>query len=151
MKITVCAIGRLKAGPERDLWERYYIRLRCPLKIIELEERKKVPAVELKRLEGTLLTGAIPTGALVVALDERGKSFSSNDFANQISSWNDMGRNLTFLIGGSNGIDQSTLDNAHLTMSFGKATWPHMLARILLIEQLYRAEQILAGTPYHRV
>ena len=61
-----------------------------------------------------------------------------------------MGRNLTFLIGGSNGIDQSILDNAHLTMSFGTATWPHMLARILLIEQLYRAEQILTGTPYHR-
>tara|TARA_B100001123_G_scaffold412874_1_gene510652 strand:- start:99 stop:554 length:456 start_codon:yes stop_codon:yes gene_type:complete len=150
VKITVCAIGRLKAGPERDLWERYSIRLRCPLKIIELEARKKVSAAVLKRLEGTLLTDAIPAGTLVVALDERGKSFSSSAFANQLTSWNDMGRNLTFLIGGSNGIDQSILDNAHLTMSFGTATWPHMLARILLIEQLYRAEQILTGTPYHR-
>ena len=151
MKITVCAIGRLKAGPEKDLWERYRIRLRCPLKIIELEERKKVSAMELKRLEGALLTDAIPASTLVIALDKGGKSFSSSDFANQLSSWNDMGQNLTFLIGGSNGIDQSTLDNAHLQMSFGTATWPHMLARILLIEQLYRAEQILAGTPYHRV
>lgn len=106
--------------------------------------------MELKRLEGALLTDAIPASTLVIALDKGGKSFSSSDFANQLSSWNDMGQNLTFLIGGSNGIDQSTLDNAHLQMSFGTATWPHMLARILLIEQLYRAEQILAGTPYHR-
>ena len=92
----------------------------------------------------------MPAGALVVALDERGKSYSSGDFANQLSSWNAMGRGLTFLIGGPNGIEQSTLDKANLMMSFGAATWPHMLARILLIEQLYRAEQILAGNPYHR-
>ena len=150
MKITICAIGRLKAGPERNLWERDCNRLRWPVKIIELEERKKVSAPELKRLEGILLTNAMPAGAVVVALDERGKSYSSGDFANQLSSWNAMGRGLTFLIGGPNGTEQSTLDKANLIMSFGAATWPHMLARILLIEQLYRAEQILAGNPYHR-
>ena len=150
MKITICAIGSLKAGPERNLWERYCNLLRWPVKIIELEARKKVSAAELTRLEGILLTNAIPAGALVVALDERGKSYSSGDFANQLSSWNAMGRGLTFLIGGPNGTEQSTLDKANLMMSFGAATWPHMLARILLIEQLYRAEQILAGNPYHR-
>ena len=150
VKITICAIGRLKTGPERDIWERYCKRLRWPLKIIELEERKKLSGKEIKRLEGKLLINAIPPGTLVVALDERGKSYSSGDFANQLSSWNDMGRGLTFLIGGPNGIDQPTLDKAELIISFGAATWPHMFARILLIEQLYRAEQILAGNPYHR-
>ena len=145
MKITICAIGRLKIGPELGLWEKYSSRIRWPLKIIELEERKKASPSEIKRLEGVLLSKA-----LVVALDQRGDSFSSQTFAAKMSLWNNQGQSLVFLIGGANGLEKCICDKAQMVLSFGKATWPHMLVRIMLIEQLYRTQEIIAGNPYHR-
>ena len=150
MKLTLCAIGRLKPGPEQDLLNRYAKRLRWKFNVVELEEKKKLSAAELKHREGQLLSDACPDGAVVVALDERGKELSSQDFAKKIAGWQDQGRDIAFLIGGADGLTPGLRDRADFVLSLGSATWPHMLARVMLIEQLYRAQEILAGNPYHR-
>ena len=94
---------------------------------------------------------AIPAGALVVALDERGESLSSRELAGRIGSWRDGGQSdIAFAIGGADGLDPSIRERAGLVLSFGRLTWPHQLARAMLAEQIYRAQQILAGHPYHR-
>ena len=150
MKLTICAIGRLKPGPEQDLIIRYAKRLRWNLNIVELEEKKKLAPAELKQLEGHLLAGACPDGAVVIALDERGKQLSSLDLADKISSWQDQGRDIAFLIGGADGLASDLRKRADFVLSLGSATWPHMLARVMLVEQIYRGQEILAGNPYHR-
>ncbi len=102
--------------------------------------------------EATLLGRAIPKGAVICALDERGKLMSSPEFATQLGRWRDDGRSdLAFVIGGADGIAPSMRAQADARLSFGKMVWPHMLARVMLTEQLYRAASILAGSPYHRV
>ncbi len=102
--------------------------------------------------EAPLLEGAIPKGAVICALDERGKLMSSPDFAAMLAEWRDMGRaNVAFVIGGADGIDPSLRAKADAKLSFGKMVWPHMLVRVMLGEQLYRASSILSGAPYHRV
>jgi len=150
VKLTICAIGRLKPGPEQDLLNRYAKRLRWSLNIIELEEKKKLSRVELKQQEGKLLADACPDGAVIVALDERGKQLSSLDFANKIGDSQDQGRDMAFLIGGADGLASDLRKRADFVLSLGSATWPHMLARVMLIEQIYRGQEILAGNPYHR-
>jgi len=101
--------------------------------------------------EAILLGRAIPDGALVCTMDERGKLMSSPDFAQQLGGWRDQGRqDVAFVIGGADGIDPSLRDRADASLSFGKMVWPHMLVRVMLAEQLYRAASILAGGPYHR-
>ncbi len=102
--------------------------------------------------EAALLEKAIPSGALVCCLDERGKVMSSPDFADQLGQWRDNGRqDVAFVIGGADGIDPAVRERADALLSFGKMVWPHMLVRVMLSEQLYRAASILAGAPYHRV
>jgi len=153
MRIMIAAVGRAKAGPEKALFEHYAARLQQPfsLQLKEVEEKRPLQGAELKRREAALLTAAVPKGALMVALDERGKSLSSPAFAEKIGGWRDEGmRDLAFLIGGADGLDESIRKQARLTMSFGAQTWPHMLVRGLLAEQLYRAQCILGGHPYHR-
>ena len=150
MKLTICAVGRLKAGPERDLLEKYRRRITWPLDIIEIEERRKMSAADLKRREGELIEKAVPPGSVRLAMDERGKSMSSRDFARRISEWRDGGQDVAFLIGGADGLDTGLRSGADATVSFGTATWPHQLARAMLVEQIYRAQEILAGHPYHR-
>ena len=150
MKLTICAIGRLKAGPERDLLEKYRRRISWPLEIAELEERRKLSAAELKKREGALIEHALPAGCIRVALDERGKSHSSREFAAKIGDWRDRGRDIAFMIGGADGLDAALRSGADAALSFGAATWPHQLARVMLVEQIYRAQEILAGHPYHR-
>ena len=115
--------------------------------IREVEDRKGVG----RPAEAELLRRAIPNEAKVVALDERGRTFSSPDFANLLSGWRDCCvRDVAFLIGGADGLDPTLRDSAHVQLSFGPMVWPHMLARLMLAEQLYRAVTILSGTPYHR-
>lgn len=150
MRLTICTVGRLKAGPERDLIDKYAKRLHWQLDIIEVEEKRKLGAAELKSRESALLTGALPDGAVRIALDERGKTLGSEDFAGRLGAWRDQGRDVAFLIGGAGGLAPELRKSADLILSFGAATWPHMLARVMLVEQIYRAQEILAGHPYHR-
>jgi 23S rRNA (pseudouridine1915-N3)-methyltransferase len=152
MRITIAAVGKWKAGPERALFDEYKKRLKWPLALKEVEERRPLPAPQLKSLEAELLLGAIPDkAASLIALDVRGKTFSSEALAKQIALWQQNGTaEAAFVIGGADGLDESIRKRAGLLLSLGAMTWPHMLVRVMLIEQLYRAQQILAGHPYHR-
>ena len=156
MRIQICAVGRLRKGPERDLYDDYLTRFDRtgralalgPASLIEVEDKKGggMPA------EAALLRKAIPDGALICTMDERGKVMSSPDFADLLGQWRDQGRqDVAFVIGGADGIDPSLRAEADASLSFGKMVWPHMLVRVMLAEQLYRAASILAGSPYHRV
>ena len=101
--------------------------------------------------EGELLLKAIPQSAIIIALDERGEKLRSTNFANKVSAWQDQGVvNLVFLIGGADGYDEKIKSRAHYLISFGDMTWPHMMVRAMLCEQLYRASAILSGHPYHK-
>jgi 23S rRNA (pseudouridine1915-N3)-methyltransferase len=150
LRILVAAVGRAKAGPHRDLETLYRERLIPPPTIVEVEERRKLPAPERRLREGELLLARVPARAIVIALDERGKSLASADFAAQLAKWQGHGSDLAFLIGGADGHPDAVRERAELVLSFGPMTWPHLLVRALLLEQLYRAQQILAGHPYHR-
>lgn len=151
MRITIAAIGKLKSGPHRDLAAHYIRRLRWPLVVREVEERRKLPPPELKAREAALLLAAIPKGATAVVLDERGTALSSPEFAKRLARWRDSGvADLAFVIGGADGLDDAVRRQAAFLLSLGPARWPHFLARGMLLEQLYRAETLLAGHPYHR-
>jgi 23S rRNA (pseudouridine1915-N3)-methyltransferase len=151
LKLTIACIGRAGRGPERDLYEHYAGRIRWPLTLRELEEKKKLPPAELIRREGELLLGALPDNSVPVALDRRGKVLDSEAFAKRLERWRDDGvADLAFLIGGADGHGEALLQKASLILSFGAMTWPHLLARAMLAEQIYRAQQLLAGHPYHR-
>lgn len=152
LRIHIVAVGRARKGPERALYEHYAGRLAVwPLALREVEPRGRVAPERLKAAEGEAILAALPDGAVVVALDETGKAVASTDFAQRIADWRDEGiSDIAFVIGGADGLDETVRGRADLLLSFGRATWPHMLVRGLLAEQLYRAQQILAGHPYHR-
>jgi 23S rRNA (pseudouridine1915-N3)-methyltransferase len=151
MRLTIAAIGRAGRGPERDLYDHYAGRIRWPLALREIEQKRKLPASELMRREGELLLAAVPTDAVTVALDRRGRQMDSAAFARQLGRWRDQSvADVAFLIGGADGHAEALLEEASLVLSFGAMTWPHQLARAMLAEQIYRGQQILAGHPYHR-
>lgn len=153
MRFLIVAVGRAKAGPERTLFEHYQSRVQAPfsLQLIEVEEKRSFRGDQLREREATLLQGCISDGAFVIALDEKEKSLSSKDFAGKVGNWRDEGiRDLVFMIGGAHGLDEVIRNQAQQTISFGAQTWPHMLVRGMLAEQLYRAQCILSGHPYHR-
>ena len=151
MRLTIAAIGRAGRGPERDLYEHYANRIRWPLALREVEEKHKLPVPELMRREGELLLAAAPAGAIMTALDRRGRQMDSEAFARQLARWRDQSvADVAFLIGGADGHAEALLKKASLVLSFGAMTWPHQLARAMLAEQIYRGQQILAGHPYHR-
>jgi 23S rRNA (pseudouridine1915-N3)-methyltransferase len=151
LKITIAAIGRASRGPERDLYDHYAGRIRWPLVLRELEEKRKLPAPQLMQREGELLLEAAPAGATLVMLDRRGKVLDSEGFAARLGGWRDPSvSDVAFLIGGADGHTEAMLKKATLVLSFGAMTWPHLLARGMLAEQIYRAQQLLAGHPYHR-
>lgn len=156
MRLHLCAVGRLRAGPERALVDDYLIRLDRtgrplglgPVTEHEIEDRKGGGM----SAEGVLLARALPEGAALCVLDERGKTLSSPEFAQSLAGWRDAGRqDAAFIIGGADGVDPALRLRADLVVSFGRMVWPHMLVRVMLAEQLYRAATILAGSPYHRV
>lgn len=152
MKLLIAAIGRAARGPERDLYEHYAARIRWPLALRELEEKRKLPPPQLILRESELLLDAAPAKAVLVALDRRGKVLDSAAFAGRLGRWRDESvPDVAFLIGGADGHPESLLKRATLVLSFGAMTWPHLLARAMLAEQIYRAQQLLAGHPYHRV
>ncbi len=156
MRIHICAVGRLRAGPERALIDDYLTRFDRtgralglgPASVLEVEDKKGGGMAA----EAALLERAIPAGSLICALDERGTVMTSPEFAAQLAGWRDDGRgDVAFVIGGADGIAPELRARADARLSFGKMVWPHMLVRVMLAEQLYRAASILAGSPYHRV
>jgi 23S rRNA (pseudouridine1915-N3)-methyltransferase len=117
----------------------------------EVEPRGRVAPEKLKAAEAALLAAAIPDRAAIVTLDEGGRQMGSVAFARRIAAWRDDGiADLAFVIGGADGLDAALKQRGDLLLSLGKATWPHMLIRGMLAEQIYRAQQILSGHPYHR-
>ncbi|MGS4945129.1 23S rRNA (pseudouridine(1915)-N(3))-methyltransferase RlmH [Meridianimarinicoccus sp. RP-17] len=155
MKLTLCAVGRLRTGPERALFDDYRMRFDRtgrglglgPLALAEVEAKKGGGPAE----EAAMLDRAAPEGAVRLALDERGRMMSSPDFAAELAEWRDAGRSeLAIFIGGADGFDPAFRHGCDRWMSFGPMVWPHMLVRVMLAEQLYRAASILAGGPYHR-
>lgn len=156
MRIVICAVGRARTGPLRALYEDYAgridgTRLFGRTELREVEERRTLPPAELKTREAELLLQSVPKGATVVALDGRGQSLSSEAFAGRLGKWRDAGvADLAFVIGGADGLGPTVLDKAALVLSLGAMTWPHLLARVMLAEQIYRAATILQGHPYHR-
>ena len=156
MRLHLCAVGRLRAGPERDLVDDYLQRLERtgrplglgPVSEHEVEDRRGGGMAA----EGLLLSRAIPEGAALCVLDERGKPLSSPEFAAALAGWRDAGRqDAAFVIGGADGLDPGLRARADLVVSLGRMVWPHMLVRVMLAEQLYRAATILSESPYHRV
>lgn len=155
MKILISAIGKSNKGPEAELTQDYLNRFDKigrnlglgPAELITSEAKNSDQTAE-----AALLEKPIPAGARLLTLDERGKLLDSISFANKLAEWRDTdNRPLAILIGGADGIDPTVRANADFSMSFGKMVWPHMLARVMLAEQLYRAASILSGSPYHRV
>lgn len=141
--LLIAAIGRLK-GPYGELCALYANRLTDKPMIREL-------VATTQQAEAKALIAAIPAKAFVVALDERGQDLSSRDLAAKLANLKEQGaRDLVFLIGGADGLTQEVRDRANLLLGLGRKTWPHKLARVMLLEQLYRAQQINAGHPYHR-
>lgn len=155
MRIRICAVGRMRSGPERELIDDYkarFDRTGRPLSLGPAEEAeidgRKVSGPDA---EGEALLRAVPGGALIVALDERGTALSSPEFARRLVDWRDAGRaEAAFLLGGADGLSGAVAARAEMRLSLGPMVWPHLLARVMLAEQLYRAASILAGSPYHR-
>ena len=151
MRLTLCAVGRLRKGPERLLIDDYLDRFARtgravglgPVEVVEVDDRKGDAAARLIR--------AVPEGARLCALDERGREMTSPEFAVMLAAWRDGGAGrAAFVIGGADGLACDLTERADAVLSLGAMVWPHMLARVMLAEQLYRAAAILAGTPYHR-
>lgn len=150
LRINIIAIGLIK-GAEKELYENYAGRISWPLRTIEIDDRKLGTGGARQAAASARLLQAVPESARVIALDEQGRAFDSRAFARQIQTYElDGDRDVAFLIGGADGHTDAVTQKADLVLSFGKQTWPHMLARVMLAEQLYRAGTILSGHPYHR-
>jgi 23S rRNA (pseudouridine1915-N3)-methyltransferase len=147
--MRVIAIGRLREGPEAELFARYAERVRPRLVLTELPEGRGAPP-EVKRREGEALLAALPAGGLVICLDPGGGEPDSMAFAGLLERWLGQGRSVCFVIGGAEGLDAPVLARADHVLSLGRLTWPHFLARAMLAEQIYRARSITQGHPYHR-
>jgi 23S rRNA (pseudouridine1915-N3)-methyltransferase len=151
MRLTVVAAGRAQDEHVVALWKRYAERLKPPLALRVVDDKRRGAPDEVKRREARLLIDALPDGARVVVLDERGKALDSAGLARQLGRWRDQGaRDVAFVIGGADGLDRTVIERADIVLSLGPLTWPHQLVRVMLAEQLYRADTILSGHPYHR-
>ena len=151
MNLAILAVGRAKPGAERGLFEDYRTRLPWKLDMVEVEEKRPLDAATLRDREAALLLAKVPDGALVVALDQRGQAVTSEILAQKMTAWRDAGKSrVCFLIGGATGHGDAVRERADFLFSLGNLTWPHMLVRAMLTEQLYRAWSISANHPYHR-
>jgi 23S rRNA (pseudouridine1915-N3)-methyltransferase len=158
VRLTILAVGRLKAGPERTLYDRYAERIAAAGRSASLtvtlrefaESRASAAAARIGE-ESAELTAALPAGSRLVALDSSGKAITSPAFADRLAGWRDAGvREVAFVIGGPDGLARPLIERADLMLALGAMTWPHQLVRIMLVEQIYRAVTILTGHPYHR-
>jgi 23S rRNA (pseudouridine1915-N3)-methyltransferase len=159
MRLIVATVGRLKDGPERELFEKYRDRFAplakrlglAPVAWHELPESRADTVAKRREGEGAALLKLVRDAQFIIALDERGKALSSEAFAKSLAKARDGGTAAAgILIGGPDGLSDAVRGAANLTVAFGAVTLPHMLARIVLAEQLYRAATILTGHPYHR-
>lgn len=159
MRLVVAAIGKAGPGPERDLVERYAERARhtgralgwSRIDLLELPEARHRQAPERKSAEAEALLQSVPPGSIFVALDEHGDNLTSEQLARNLDQWRQRGAPaLVFAIGGPDGHGPELQSKAQLKLAFGAATWPHLLVRAMLLEQLYRSMTILTGHPYHR-
>jgi 23S rRNA (pseudouridine1915-N3)-methyltransferase len=158
MRLTVIAVGRLKDGPERELSERYRERATALGRgiglsgpdIVEITESRGRRPEERKREEAQAILAKVQPG-LLIALDERGRPFGSEAFAQRLATARDAGTgHAGFVIGGADGLSEAIRDRADITLAFGALTIPHQIVRVLVLEQLYRAMTIIAAHPYHR-
>jgi 23S rRNA (pseudouridine1915-N3)-methyltransferase len=155
VRLRLLAVGRLKNAAMREACGDYASRIRRYLKldITEVREsgRPDRAAADGRRLEGEALQRVIPAGCRVVTLTRTGTPYPSEEFAQKLSRWRDEGCNVAFIVGGAHGVDQTVLARSEETISLSPMTLPHELARLVLLEQLYRACTILRGEPYHKV
>lgn len=155
MRITLLAVGRLRKSPELTLTLDYLDRFAKtgrslglpPVQVVEVEDKRGTGMAG----EAPLIERAIPAGAFIIMMDERGEQPTSPDFAQKIATLRDQGRDICFVIGGADGLDPALKTRADWQISLGRMVWPHLLVRVMLAEQLYRAASILSGAPYHRV
>ena len=159
MRIVVIAIGRLKQGPERELADRYRERFDDigrklgfrGLEIHEIPESRARDVPARMADEAAAISALIPDKSSIIALDERGETIDSATFARHLGRWRDESvPTAVFLIGGADGLSPELRRKVKLSVAFGKATWPHQMVRVMLLEQIYRAATILSGHPYHR-
>jgi 23S rRNA (pseudouridine1915-N3)-methyltransferase len=160
MRFSLICIGRMKAGADKDLFDRYLDRARktgralgiTDVSLLEMPEGRGQRADDRKAEEARAILQAVPSGGKLVVLDENGKHLTSPAFSDQLETWkNDGFPDITFAIGGADGHGPEVLARADLKLALGAMTWPHQIARILLSEQIYRAMTIQSGHPYHRV
>jgi 23S rRNA (pseudouridine1915-N3)-methyltransferase len=147
--VVVIAVGRGRGSAEQALYERYAGRLRPQPLLVEIAEARGSPA-EAKRREAEAILAAVPAGAVLVALDLGGADEATEAFAARLARWREAGKVVAFAIGGVEGLDVAVLARAAHVVAFGRATWPHLLVRAMLAEQLYRTASLLRGHPYHR-
>ncbi len=151
MKVTVAAIGKFKNSPEKEIFASYIKRIPWQFELKEFEAKKALSGEQLKSAEAELLLSAIPKSSKIISLDERGKNISSLELAGIVSAWQSEGTSsIAFVIGGADGLSDNLRQKSDFILSFGKLTWPHMLVRSMLAEQVYRAYSIISGHPYHR-
>ncbi len=153
MRVHICAVGRLRAGPEREMLDDYLGRFERTGRGLGLGPVSEYEVVARGGMAGEAeaLGRMLPRGGVVCVLDERGKTLTSPEFARLLGRWRDEGRrDAAFVIGGADGLDKALRARADYRLSLGAMVWPHMLVRVMLGEQLYRAASILAGSPYHR-
>jgi len=146
---VVIAVGRGRGSEEQALFDRYAARLRPSPQLVEIIEARGAPA-EARRREAAAILAAVPEGAVLVALDLGGADETTDAFAQRLARWRDAGKAVAFVIGGAEGLDATVLARADHVLAFGRATWPHLLVRAMLAEQLFRADSLLRGHPYHR-
>lgn len=150
MKIALIAVGRARRDDAAALFEHYAKRIRATIDVREIPEGKGKTATERMEREAAAMLSALPRDCHIVALDPRGNTMTSEAFAGLFGNAAERGRTLAFLIGGADGFAEEVRTRADLVLSFGPMTWPHLMVRAMLAEQIYRAETILAGHPYHR-
>jgi len=151
MHIFIAAIGKFKSGPEQALYEHYAKRVPWKMTLKEFDIKKPQSVLQRKEQEAELLLTACKTAEYLIALDEKGKELTSTAFAGHLQKVRDRdARTIAFIIGGADGLHETVLARVQLTLSFGRITWPHLLVRGLLAEQIYRAHTILNHHPYHR-
>lgn len=148
--IHILCVGKGGRDPAAALAERYLKRLPVGVRLVEVSDRGPADGDGRRRREAEKLRARMPEGSLVIALDESGEVRDSRAFAAALAGWQETGRPLTFLIGGAEGLDPALRAAADVRLSLSAMTWPHMLVRAMLAEQLYRAFSILRGHPYHR-
>lgn len=153
MRITILSIGKFENSPHKAVFENYLKRLKWKVELreLELKNAQNLSVAKIKEGEGDLILKALKPSSKLIALDEKGKQFGSLAFAKMLADFAvDGDSDLTFVIGGSDGLSSEVLQKAHLKISFGMMTFPHLMVRAILMEQLYRAQSIIAGHPYHR-